>query len=381
MIDLGLTAAHQAALLRALTSEHLVGVTAQIMTLNHTHLGFFSGAILGGQVNIDADAEVTRQLQLTAYDPGLKIGADLLDGSPRLDRMIRVHYNVYVEEDGIGWIPIPIFTGPITKTSRGVDGILTLEAMGKELIANKPTRNAARWNKGENRVKVVREMLRDMTGERRFGFPEGWTARMPKDRRLSGMAPPWAHAKVVTRSMNAQLFYDGRGTARMRKSPTRSVFIFKDGDGGSILTDPNLSESNSDIINMVKVVGAVPTGKKVPISYIARLPKADPYSPESLARGGKPQYYAEDIDDDTVRSLKEAKKLATERLNQTTVERYEVSFDSLPIPMLEEEDPIRIETSDMKLTTRLKQLTIPLGHGGVSTIGYIAPVTKRKGRY
>ena len=364
--------------MKTLVGDHLVGTTCQVMNNDMTYVNRFSPRILEGQVNIDVGAAPTRQLTLTAYDPDAKVDVDLKDGSPRLDRMIRVYYNVFVEIDDVGWVQIPIFTGPITKTDRDPDGLLQIEAMGKEEFARKPCGQVRSWAKGTNRVALIKALMRDLSGERTFDFPDGLTSRTAKQLNIRVGSHPWSHSRTQARAMNRELFYNGKGVLRLRRRPTRPAFVFKTGEGGTLLTLPRVEENSDELVNTVVVTGAIPKGKKKPIKWTAHLPKADPYSSWSLARHGVRQYFFERIEDDTIRSQKEAKEVGEQRIRQARVDMQHVTFECLPIPMLEENDCIRVETEDESVTMRLRQMTIPLGHEGTSTVGYIARVSRRR---
>lgn len=364
--------------MKTLVGNHLVGVTCQVMNNDMTYVNRFSPRVIDGQVNIDFGAAPTRQLTMTAYDPEAKVSVDLRDGSPRIDRMIRVYYNVYVTIDDIGWIQIPIFTGPITKTERDSDGLLQIEAMGKEEFARKPCGQVRSWAKGTNRAALIKALMRDLSGERSFDFPSGLRARTAKQLNIRVGSHPWSHARTQARAMGRELFYNGKGVLRMRVRPVRPSFVFKTGEGGTLLTLPQVTESSDELVNTVVVTGAVPSGQKKPIKWTEHLPKADPYSSWSLARHGVRSFFFDRFEDDTIRSRKEAEEVAKKRINQARVDRQQVSFECLPIPMLEENDAIRVETDDETVTTRLRQMTIPLGHEGTSTVGYIARVSRKR---
>lgn len=377
MIDLGLSAERQAALLRALASGYTMRVEATLLTLDHKSLGGISGGVIGGQVIYDANATVTRQLQLQLVDPTRSIAVDNMDGTPKLNRLIRVYYCVFVRELGGFWVDIPVFTGPITMASR-VGAELSIEALGKEHLALGPSWRSGTWEKGSNRLTVARQILRDLAGETVFQFPTGWTGRTSRKMSLSKNSPPWVHAKSVVKGGGNQIFYDGRGRARVRRRPIRPVYTFKDGKGGTILTPVTVAEREADLINTVSVKGAVPAGKKEPLEAEAYLPEWHPYSPKSLTRGGKERYIPEQIEDDTLRSLKEVKAVAERRISEVTTDSRLVTFDALPMPLLEEEDLFGVDAKDAKTESRLIQMTLPLTHSSPATYGYIAKASTRK---
>lgn len=377
MIDLGLSRAAQKALLSTLAGPHLVSASVGVLDTEGRYLSTLAGRITGGQVNIDADADVTRQLQLTFVDEKKQMQVDTDKGRPDLSRMVRVYYCVFVEDVIGDWVRIPVFHGPITSVSR--DGeVVTLEAMGKEHLILGPTWRSRIYKQGSNRVAVIRSLLRDLTGERRMQLPKGWGARTSKPVTVKKDTSVWAQAQVVARGSRAQLFYDGRGVARLRKWPVRTVFTFRDGDGGMLLSTPKVSESTLDAVNLVRVVGAVPKGKKNPLVFTDTLPAAHPHSPSNLGRHGVPRYLPEQIEDDSLRTRQEVEAAARRRLQEIKLDEQMVSFDSLPMPLLEEGDLFTIDAREVKGTGRVSQMTIPLGHEGHSTVGYIAPVSKRR---
>lgn len=377
VIPLGLPRHKEKALLRALVQDHEVDVWCSILDMEHRHKGTLNGRVTGGQVNIDADADVTRQLQLTFVDESASIRVDSDDGRPALDRMIRVHYKVHVRELD-EWIGIPIFTGPITSVERDGEGEVTVEAMGKEYLAQSPAWKTRSFRKGTQRVSIIRTVLRD-TGERRLRLPEdGWNSRTKRINNVTKDTLPWNMAQAAARGLHAQLFYDGRGFARLRRRPVRSSFTFTDGDGGSILSTPTTSEGGGeDVFNTVRVIGATPEGKKNPLTFTDSLPASHPHSPQALGRWDVPRHIVDEIEDDTLRSMAEVKAMVARRLREIQLDEQTVTFDALPIPLLEEGDRFVVDAKGVKVNARVSQLSIPLGHDGPMTVGYIARAVAR----
>lgn len=377
MIDLGLSPAGLRALLATLASPHQIDVSVSILDMDHRPVGKLAGRITGGQVNIDSQAEVTRQLQLTFVDEDKTVRVDTQDGRPEMRRMVQVVYRVKVIEVIEDWVSIPIFTGPITNVDR--DGeLVTLEARGKEHLCLSPVWRSRTYPQGSNRIALTRTILADLTGETRFSFPKGWTHRTSKIVALTKAEPAWAQCKIITNGIRAQLFYDGRGTARIRRRPVRTTFTFKDGDGGMLLSSPKVAESSEDLVNLVRVVGAVPTGKKNPLVAEEPLPRSHPHSPGAMARNGVANYFPEEIEDDALRTQAEVDATAKRRVQEIQLDEQMVTFDCLPMPLLEEGDPFVVDAKDAKVTARMSQMTIPLTHDGRSNIGYIAPASRRK---
>lgn len=377
MIDLNLGSREHRALVRTLCeSGHVVACEAHLLDLDHRSLGRIP-RILSGQVNIDAKADITRQLQMEVADPRGVVNLDSPDGRPRLNRMVRVYYMVWVDNPIYDFVPIPVFTGPITKTSRA-DDILTLEASGKEILSQGPSWRSRTFSKNRNRVAVTREMMREMTGETRFQFPNNWNHRLAKPLSIGKQSSVWAHARAQARAMNAQLFYDGRGNLRLRKPPVRSSFTFRDGNNGSLLTPVRLGEESETLINAVHVTGAIPKGKKKPLEKKEFLPEGHMYSPQNLIRGGKLKYLPEEITDDKLRTQKEVDAKARRRVKEIILDEQSLTFDALPIPFLEEQDVFTVDADNMSGTGRVIQLSLPLDVENASTVGYLANLKRRK---
>lgn len=371
MIPLELDWAEKKALVATLAVEHRVSSRFEIMTREHRPVGSLTGRATSGQVNIDTTADVSRSLQLEIVDPVGVSGVDREDGSARLDRMIQAEYGVYVERPIYDWVWLPVFCGPITTTSRA-EGLVTIDASGKESITRGPAFYPRSWRKGLTKIGVIRSMMEEMGGEDRFDLPHDWKATLPKDLNLGRQSSPWTHTIILCRSMNAHAYYDGRGTLRIRKRPSRPVYTFTTGAGGTIITPPGASESTSELVNMVTVKGS---GDIVATAF---LPRAHPYSPHSLGRNGRPDYLPLEIEDDSIRTKKEAQEVADKRVSEAQIDEQEVTFTSLPVPFLEELDPFAIDTPGLATTTRLQKMSLAFGHEGVSTIGYTAPISSRR---
>src|SRR5699024_7631126 len=269
-----------------------------------------------------------------------------------------------------------IFTGPITSVERDSEGEVTVEAMGKEILAQSPAWRSRIFPKGTQRVDIIERLLRDV-GERRLRLPGGWNSRTKRENSMTKDKQPWNLAQAAARGCRAQLFYDGRGFARLRKRPVRSPITFTDGDGGSMRAPPVTSEDSQDVYSTVRVIGATPEGKKNPLTFTDTLPKNHPHSPESLGRWGVPRHIVEEISDDTLRSMADVKAACARRLREIQLDEQSVTFDSLPIPMLEPGDRFVVDAKGIKVNARLSQMSIPLGHDGASTVGYLARAVAR----
>jgi hypothetical protein len=377
VIPLGLSAAAHADLHTTLRATHSINITVQIMDLNGAILGDVSGRLLSGQVNIDRSADITRSCTLSLLDPRRSLNFDSDspdDGALYVDRMVRVIYSVKV---GTDWVDIPVFTGPISKVDR-TDDVVNVEAQGKEALAMGQAWRTRTFKRGALRVNVVRDILEDLAGETRFSFPDH-SARLAKDFSIGRENVPWNMARAMAASMAMQLFYDGRGVARLRRLPASSSYNFSHGDNGSVVTAPQITYSLEDLKNIILVKGA---GK---ISEAVAAPYTHPLSPQRLGRKKAdgtlvPRYYLEVIEDTAIRTRSEARQVGRDRLNDALLAAVDVAFDSLPIPHIEPGDLMRLVTDEFATTFRLNSASIPLVVGEPMSVGYLRRVSVNKRR-
>lgn len=375
MIKLGLRHAELRALHRLLAEQHSVHVRLQVLSLDHDYVGDISKRLLGGQVNIDADADITRTLELDLFDPynNLHLDSDSPDdGALYLDRMIRVIYVVTSPYKGDSY-DIPIFCGPIRKLDRN-QNVIHLEAHGKESLSLANMWRGHTYKKGLRKTTVIRRILDDLMGENRRYIPDR-KARTPRNVDLGRESSPWKVARRVAASMGCQLFYDGRGQARLRRWPTKSIFTF---DGAHLLTDPVAGYDLDGVVNAVSVRGAKPKGAKKHIKVRVVAKRSHPLSPWRLGRGDVPLYLPEFIEDDEIRTKKDAREVAKRHLRRGLIQSVDVTFDSLPIPHLEPDDVCRVHTEQFSARFRLAQASIPLTADGKMSVGYLRRVTPNR---
>jgi hypothetical protein len=383
VISLGLSSAEQSALHNTMVRSHSIAVTVQILTLSGHHLADLSGKLLDGQVNIDAWGTVTRSCTLSLLDPDRSMSFDT--DSPNesalyLDRMIRILYSVKVP-DLQRWIPVPVFTGPVVKMSRA-DDVISVEAQGKEVLAMGVASKATTFKRGANKVGVISLLLSDFTGEDRFDFIES-SQYLTRDLSVTPRSIPWDLARGVAHSMGLQLFYDGRGTARLRPFPATVLYRFRTGDFGNVMTSPQITYTMDELKNCVTVIGQ-PTkmGLTVaPLTYVANPPVNHPLSPWRLGRNGVPRFLRDVIEDTSITSVAEARILAEATLLRHLTQAVDVTFDSLPVPHLEPGDVCQLTTPEFSNTFRVGRLSLPLTSGGQMSMGYLNRVgVKRRGR-
>ena len=377
----------------------------QLLDLNMkpvTGLNELSSFLLDGQLTVSAGADVsTRTLASTFLDPNAVLGLDT--GSPQdgvlyADRMIRATYQVYVPEwtRQDKWASIPIFTGPITKFDRS-SGVLSLECSGKETLAGLV------WvtytiPKGTNKIEAIKQILRK-GGENYFGNLGTTTSVTSSD--IVGIVTPtssttstsstaatpeatvmWSQAEDIAQGMGKFLFYDGEGYVQMRDFPETSTWTFRDGNGGSVLKEPQVTFDPTLLKNAIRVEGKAPTTGSAPkASAVAAA--SHPLSPWSLGRmvspngtiGNEvlvPQYLPEFIQSDSYTTTAACQTAANQALQERLDQSIELNFDSLVVPHVEMNGYYTLSTEQPSINTsfRLRNYSIPLNASGVMTVGY-----------
>jgi hypothetical protein len=385
--NLGLSAAERNTFEDALRTHRQIRTSIDILDLDGKHRTSLDNRIVSGDVTVDVSAEITRSMSLTLWDPTHRLRMDSDspgDGALYADKMIRAKYGVLV--GGVGWVDVPVFTGPIVSLSRD-DATMTVEAQGKEAMGMTAAWQPLTIGKGVEKVDAIRRIMRERAGESKFDFPAG-KAKMPKAFSLSREDMPWTAAQKIARGMDMQLFYDGSGRLRLRRPPERPAFSF---NSQVITTVPQVSFSTAEMKNAVRVTGrSMGVGKEdggedkqVPtetMGGVAIAPRAHPLSPWRLGRNGDPWFIPEFISDDTIKTNKEARALARRTLRDRLEQAVEISFDSLPIPHLDEGDLVRVRIEDEVMTTRLRSFGIPLTHDGTMPIGYVRRVSRPRRR-
>ena len=125
-------------------------------------------------------------------------------------------------------------------------------------------------------------------------------------------------------------------------------------DGESLTSTPKVTVDESSMRNYVRVINndrVIATAKAAP---------SDPFSAQSLARGGVPRWIREDATSDTT-DKKAAQKLANSTLDNLMHAAVSVEFESLIVPHLEPRDVIRVVADTWEWDLQVTKFTIPLG--------------------
>lgn len=366
MIPVGLSAAGLKAFQQTLVQHHEIQVSVTIQDLNGASLATVSDRLTDGQVNVDADADVTRTCTLTLLDPDRALPFDSTaptDAALFLDRMIHVVYSVLVNGS---WVRVPVFTGPVTKLSRS-DTSVNVEAQGKEALSMGAIWFPMTLPKGMLKTAAISKLLHDHGGETQFSIP-GSLSRLSGPLGVPRSGKPWLFAKRIAQSMNHQLYYSGDGVCRMRNYPGTTLFTFT--DPGSVLSRPQIGYSLDDLANIVQVTGKQPPGPATvkggteavmaAASWTSVAPASHPLSPFKLGRNGVSRYLLSVIQDDSVGTIGEAKDLATLRLAQSLLQAVDVSFESLAIPHIDPYDVCTLNSSSAATTFAMRKYSFSL---------------------
>lgn len=372
MIPLGLTVKEQAEFHAQLMTSHQIDIQVNLLTMEEKNAGVLQPWLLGGQVHVDAEvgsnSNISRSCQITLLDPNHRAGID--SDSPGisagLDRMISVSYGVWVVSLD-RWVRVPAFRGPITKVTRDGD-LLTIDALGKEHLL----RSDAGWTKvypaGKLRTWVIKDIAQRM-GERSIVIPS-WSARTSKAGvmiKLGRGSHPWTWMQEAARSMRAQLYYDGAGTLRLRRKPTRVSWWFKE---HHLLSEPKITIDDTEVFNYVWVKGQAPEGKKTVVESRGAIPITHTNSVQRLGRHGAYRYLTDTIEDDQIRSVHDARVARDKRLHELEVTEFAAEFDCLPIPHFDPNDLAHMGWGAAPGNFRVNKFTLPLTAGDAMSVGY-----------
>jgi hypothetical protein len=352
---------------KALGYTHERRIEVRILDLDMNHLRSLTPVVVDGQVTIDVSADVSRILTLSFLDPNRALAFEPDTPGPALwrNRLIRVIYSVRVPELG-DWVDCPVFTGPVWDFNRQ-GALVNITAHGMERLALGQAWSAKHYAKGKLRTDAIKDIMSRYAGDNCHAVPD-LDYKLPKEFTVAKMSTPWSKAQHLAHSMNRYLFYDGRGTLHLRHHNDRPLFTFD----SELLTQPSFARSREPIINTVEVIGAKPKGKKRRVRAVA-VAKGW-MSPSTLGRSGAQLRLVQQIQNDHLRSHKEAQDVADRRIKHHMQQRVDITFDSLPVPHLEEHDRVRVGSTDVgPVALRMHTWTIPLGsnegQGAAMTVG------------
>jgi hypothetical protein len=386
---LGLTPAQEQQYIAYLWRTHDFAIYVDVLGLDHTpikSLGDVTGQLLDGQVNLQRDQPVARTATFTFLDPDHSLHLDPdspWQGAYFSDRMLRVRHEVTVP--GIGLVSATPFIGPITKVSRDSE-TLSVECQDKASLALNGG-PPVKVGKGMNGVDAIRRIMANGAGENKFRLPSsktGWAARNIHKTYATGWhddATPWVVAQRIAGQLNAQLFYSCDGYLTLRPWPTQTSVT---ATGAALTSAPEVDFDSSSVRNIVRVSGTLaPPRRKntkadakpqlerpaTKLTAVAQAGKAHPLSPARLGRNGVARYLPQIIEDQTYKSLAQARNLATTTLYDQLKLTTGVSFEMIPLFHLDVGDVIVAQAPSGAVSVRLQEGSIPLSVSGEMAVG------------
>lgn len=368
MIGAGLNSFEQLRFNNLLRSAHFLGVVVRLLDLDHNYREDLTAQFMEGNVNVDADADVTRALDVTFLDPQKSINIDPDSPSPTSIYVAQMLQVVMVYQPPLRdyQVAIPVFTGPIDAVDRD-DVFLQVKCLGKESLSISNLWSGRTYQKGQRKIDVIRNIFQTLIGENKLDLDNSAQGSLPNDLKLNRDDAPFLKAKDLAGSMGYQLFYDGRGIARMRKRNNQVVLTL---DKTWLTDQPQVSYDLSETINAVEVKGKKPKKNKDAPKFRAIADYNHPLSPWRLGRAGVPRYLWTEVEDDSLRSDAECAEVANRILKRGLLGGVEVQAEGIPHPQLEEEDCLTYVTDSFRSTALLKKFTIPLEAGEDTTFGY-----------
>jgi hypothetical protein len=373
--DFTASTAEYNAWVRVLTRTHQRRVVVRVLDLEDKVLSYID-KVIDGQVTIDvSNRECTRVANVTLLDPTRSIGWE-----PDHPSSLPIHQRRMIQiidfrrVPGHDWIGVPVFTGPVVDMDR--DGAqVSIVAEGKERLALGSFGRTKTWPKGRKVTEVIREML-ELAGEapNRIHLPAYKGTIGAHGVTVTRTDRPWVAARRLAEARDFKLFYDGRGHVVMRKAPGKSLWNFnRDWLLGALRLDRHKLVFHNGFI----ILGPKPPKNKTRISSgLIGLPKTNDFSAYALRRRGMWRWLIHEEARQHVKTVKEAKAIAN-RLRDVRIRfAADVSFDALPLPIIEEWDLVKVvDPLAGVAVVQVKQATLPLVAGAM-TIGSIKRIAQ-----
>lgn len=381
MLSLGLTAEEHAEYVTTLASTHEIAVTVQILDNQHNVVSTVTNILMDGQVDAKVvelsesgdSIDISRTCRLVFLDPGRTMTFDSdspADGAIYLDRMIRVVYSVRCPSR---WVDVSVFTGPVSKCDRDGD-MVNVEAQGKEAYG---LRTAGWTFTYTGLVTVALKAILSAYGEtsKRWDIPDS-TQPLVKPITVARDSRRWVKAWTAAAALNRILYYDGRGVARAITAPTKPSVVIRSGNGGLLMSDPQISFDTTELKNRVLVLGGKPAGSGTPVSATVTAPTTHPLSPLKIGLGDAPGYEMLIEENTNIRTPAAALARAKTLLAKFLRQQVDVTYTSLPIPHLEPWDIVTLQTPRFSLDTLVGQFSLPLVADKTMTVGYQTNLTQ-----
>jgi hypothetical protein len=386
MLKLGLTGAQHRLFEATLATHHEIRPRINVLNLNNQLRRGMSPLLIDGQVDVDGHADEasrTATVQLADPDRTMNFDPDAPDDSVIYrNRHMRIFRDVLVPT--VGWVEVPLITGPCTGFNRN-GGLVDIEVSSAEYDwSTRNTWEPLKLHKGTQITDCIKKIIRQRcSGTVKIQIPDlnGKKFRLSKDKTLKRMSHPWQQAKHLAKSIDRQLYVDAYGHIRMRRvSHGKPVFIFRDGEGGMIETDPTRSFGDEDFFNGHLSIGRVLKAAKEPLEAWAFLPRDHPLSPWTLATGGCVHRKVNESSNPGFREPKGILEYTQRRLHEDAEEAVATGWESLVVPHLEPGDRVGVRTRAFNGNYNQWTFSIPLLPEGTQTNGFNDQVSYGKTR-
>lgn len=384
MRRLGLSDAELRAYHRGLVTTHERRIRVAVYDLDGSVLTHLTPEILDGQVMVDATAgldQPTRILDLSFLDPSRSVHFEPKspgDAPLHRSRVVQVIDSRRMPELD-DWVDCEVFTGIVWDFDRqGAEVSLVAHGMERQGLGQKW--KPVTYAKHRKKTDVIKDILANF-GESYVGGIPDLDARMPERMTITRMDSPWPRAKRLALSMDRQLFYPGAGRPVLRRLPSRPVFTFR--DDRHLLSEVKIDRDPEGVFNTFVAVGAKGKGAKHRPQAVSTLPTDHPLSAQSLARNNVPLRLVKREENRQVKNAAEAKARADRMKADGSRVLVNYSFDSIPIPHLDENDLVRVVTDQGAFVIRMDKWTLPLGYDGAPamTIGDVRRTTAVRHRH
>lgn len=380
MQRLGLSDADLRVFNRGLARTHQRRIHVEVLTLDGDVLTHLTPHILDGRVDVDTTQgpEVpTRILTMMFLDPtrSLHFEPDSPGDAPiHRKRMIKIvdARRIPELED---WVECEAFTGVVYYFDRQ-GALCTLVGHGMERQAMGQKWTPVTYQKHTKKTDALKDLLAE-AGEPNLGGIPDLKPRMPERMTVTRMDPILPRALRLSESMDRQLFWPGPGRPVLRRIPSRPVFTFTE---RHLLSDVKIDRDIEGVHNTFVAVGAKAKGAKKRPYAVESLPPSNPLSadPErGIGRNGKKLRLVKLEENRQIKTKDDARARAKRMREAGSGAQVTYSFDSLPIPHLDELDLVRVVTDDGAFRVRMEKWTLPLGWEGAPpmTVGDIRRTT------
>ena len=365
------------ALLDLMKKPHRLDIGARFLNGAGIYQLDLTGRVMDGMITVDADADVaSRGADLTVLDPtGMIPVGPTGSGSIFTGDILQLDYIVsdplYIDS-----YVIPVFTGPIDTAKRDDGGGITIviKALGKDAL-NLNNFDHFFFPRGTFIDDVI-----NFLGENRLyieydrgTMPSG--GRLVRDLFIDRNDRPADILRALAMGFGLNFRFSPNGEAEFYKFQQNVVHVF---DNSVITKAPTVNYDLQNTVNAVQAVGPSVPGQ-LPIQAYAFAPPGHPLSAQSLGRGGEPRYLWETFQNDVWTVQDWAQQWADYRLRAGLAAGIEVNFEGLPMPLLQENDMVSINTPRNVLDFMMKKWTIPLTAGVDSSYGNFMGPKVREG--